>query len=169
MSMAFNAKNLHYEKQEPAFLRKLRGEHSSDRHNVQIARPKKSRIGTGDDDGPTIVDEAGGDVSKEEYEQLLNGEEEPAKLEQTNAEGTLEVSTEVAKTSNSIGEHERQRVAEIGGPKKRKHAKVVGEDVEEKSAKKSSPKQSESINDEPKSRTKGKKKLIKLSFDEPGD
>src|SRR5271163_16993 len=79
----FNVKNLHFEKQEPEFLRKLRGEAAGrgdiDRHEVQQARPgKKPRLEMDDDDGPTIVyeDEAGasgGNVGREEYEMLMNG------------------------------------------------------------------------------------------------
>ena len=116
-----------YEKQEPSFLRKLRGEHGSDRHNVAIARPSKSRLDTGDDDGPTMVDEAGGDVSKEEYEAMIKGEErKDTKEEQatTEAEGVAGVEEknsgkEDTKAADD-GDREKQKVAQIGGTKRRK-------------------------------------------------
>ena len=127
--MAFNAKNLQYNKQEPAFLRKLKGEYSGldGRHDVQIARPKKDRLRTADDDDdPLIVDEQGEAVDKAEYERRLKGEVEggvPAGEEETEG-GNGE-----AADAKSAKQGERQKVTvnrTSGNAKKRKVGKVVG-------------------------------------------
>ena len=173
----FNAKNLHFEKQEPAFLQKLRGEAAgrgdSDRHEVQQARPgKKPRLERDDDNGPTIVfeDEAGvstgGNVGREEYEMLMKGEG-TGKGDEEEAEGQGE-STGVGKGGD---EREKQKVAEVGGIKKRKVGKVVaGEGEEPKASTKSSAgadKTAGSTKTQVKPKVKASKKKVKLSFDEP--
>ena len=81
--MAFNAKNLSYNKEDPSFLRKLKAEHGGDRSNVQIARPKKDRLKTGDDDEdePTMVDEHGENLGKEEWEKMLKDEKDGGTVE----------------------------------------------------------------------------------------
>ena len=161
----FRSKDLHYEKTEPAFLQRLRAEHGGERQNVQFARAKKDRLGTGDgeDDGPTIVDEGGESVSKEEYEAMAkgegtNGEEARSKVEVArqdyiDAQGDEEVK-------------QQQKFAEVGALKKRKQIKVIGDqkdaakeddvpDSKEKLEGKSKPKNAAS-----------RKKRVKLSFDD---
>lgn len=181
--MAFNAKNLQYNKQEPSFLRKLKGEFGGldGRHNVQIARPKKDRLKTGDgeEDDPVIVDESGERVEKAEFERRIrDGDAEDLAL----GEKGKEVSGDVNKRSTGPEEEvpERQKVTEIGGGtqiKKRKMAKIIGvvEEGDQKSFSVSKkPDGEEGFIDDARSskkkdtettkRKKGKK--IKLSFDE---
>src|SRR3978361_1484798 len=109
MIMAFNAKNLQYDKREPAFLRKLKGEFGGldGRHNVQIARPKKDRLKTGDDDEdePVILDEQGERIEKEEVDRRLKGGDE--------AETTATADHVVAENGEA-GESAKQKVMEIG-------------------------------------------------------
>src|ERR1700750_161362 len=104
--MAFNAKNLNYHIREPVFLCTLKDEEGGldGRHNVQIARPKKDRLKTGDDDEdePVIVDEQGDRIEKAEFERRVKGEdeaEEPAAADE-------EVKVQ--------GEGAKQKVTEIG-------------------------------------------------------
>lgn len=185
--MAFNAKNLHYDKQEPAFLRRLKGQIGGDdgRHNVQIARPKRDRLKTADeDDDPVIVDEQGETVGKEEYERRLKGEDADA-----TAMADSEASTKGpdAQTAQDAGQADRQKVTEIGDSKakKRKVGKIVGGDEEdevsrplgakrpdaEKEEKGGAPSTSNAkVKGQDAPVTKKKKaKKIKLSFDEPDD
>ncbi len=177
--MAFNAKNLHYDKNEPSFLRKLKGEFGNldGRHNVQIARPKKDRLKTGDDDEdePVIIDESGETIEKTEFERRVKGDEEKA------ADGA-EGGEEVAAVDGSK-ESERQKVAEIGassGAKKRKVVKVVGDvddQVDDLSGKiptqqrptGASKEKTDKVAPDKKDAASSKKKAkkIKLSFDEP--
>ena len=184
--MAFNSKNLQYEKKEPAFLRKLRGEFGGldGRHNVQIARPKKDRLKTGDEDedDPVIVDEQGERVEKAEFERRVReGGDEDGK-ERRAGDGD---DAEKSNTHQGSGEKhgDRQKVAGIGVPahsKKRKAGKAVGVDNEAVDDRdEEAPLRKTSSNDggcegETKAPTKkkepgaGKKKAkkIKLSFDD---
>ena len=177
-SMAFNAKNLEYNKQEPAFLRKLKGEFGGldGRHNVQIARPKKDRLKTGDDDDdPLIVDEQGETVEKAEYERRMNGGDEVQKLvDDGEDEGPKSEEQENAKKA------ERQQVTEIGtsgNPKKRKAGKVVrGEEADEIKPEEAPVRNKDDQHEESDKKASSKKvttaakkkgKKIKLSFDNP--
>ena len=169
--MAFKAKDLHYEKQEPEFLRKLRGQYGGDRHNVSIARPSKSRLELGEDDGPTIVDESGTSLTKEEYEAMAQGKPcevtDLASKEDGHRGDDVEESGEPKSREND--RPKREVVASIGASNKRKQARVIGEDpgiddkldkgdTEEISRKKA-----------PSSvKPKAKRKKVKLSFDEDG-
>jgi hypothetical protein len=189
----FNTKSLHFEKQEPAFLRKLRGEAAdrgdSDRHEVQQARPgKKARLEMDDDDGPTVVfeDEAGflsgGNVGREEYEMLMKGkakgkDEDAGKSDEGEVEGQGESARagkrgeNVESVSGGGEEREKQKVAEVGGMKKRKVGKVVAGEGEELEAGTTTSvaanRTAESAKPPVKSKAKANKKKVKLSFDEP--
>jgi len=156
------------EKQEPAFLRKLRGEHGGNNSHVPIARPRKAKNDE-DDDAPTYVDEESNEVlSKEEYEALVNddtsGKEAPAEGDKQpkGTDGQLAGDGEMPGRES---EREKQNVAEVGGPKKRKQVKVVGDDDVDETDKKTGNKEDSGTT----SRPKGKKMKIKLSFDEPVD
>lgn len=188
--MAFNAKNLHYDKQEPAFLRRLKGQIGGDdgRHNVQIARPKRDRLKTADeDDDPVIVDEQGETVGKEEYERRLKGEDADA-----TATADSEASTKGsgAQTAQDAGQADRQKVTGIGDSKakKRKVGKIVGGDEQDEVSEPSGAKRPEAEEAEKAEKggapstssekvkgqdapvpKKKKAKKIKLSFDEPDD
>jgi hypothetical protein len=168
---------LAYTKQEPAFLRRLRSQHGGPRNNVQFARPNKARLKTGDDDGeddPVIVDEAGEDVSRDEWERRVNaGDDEGS----GDVEG--EGLGELGGRSAVEAETKTQKVAEIGGVKKRKVAKVVGEGEEDGELSGSKGREEDRLEgdggqdatgkkDGSKStKSKKKAKKIKLSFDEP--
>ncbi|KAK5044440.1 hypothetical protein LTR84_011254 [Exophiala bonariae] len=186
--MAFNAKNLQYNKQEPAFLRRLKGDYvgQDGRQTYQAPRPKRDRLKAGDDDDdPVIVDEQGETVAKEEFERRVNGDKPGEALATTvlaedDTQGELEHGkngTENLEAKN----HERQKVSEVGGSaasKKRKVGKVVGgdEDLQEsvtevsKNASKLSRPGDEAVvskNKDMNAAKKKKGKKIKLSFDEP--
>lgn len=184
----FNVKNLHFEKKEPEFLRKLRGEAAGrgdiDRHEVQQARPgKKPRLEMDDDDGPTIVyeDEAGasgGNVGREEYEMLMKGKGEGAgKRDEGKVEGQGEGAgagkggDDVESASGGGEEREKQKVAEVGVMKKRKVGKVVvGQGEEPEAGTKTSAgadRTAGSVKPQVKPKAKASKKTVKLSFDEP--
>ena len=169
--MAFKAKDLHYEKQEPAFLRKLRGEYGGDRHNVSIARPSKPRLDTGDDDGPTIVDEAGESVTKDQYEAMARDDELGKRT--GSAEPSIEGENVKAQAGDSLPRKEEQlkpeKLAAIGGSSKRKQGKVVGHEGEHQNEDTFEDKVNETHDPAQSSqKSKSKKKKIKLSFDEEG-
>lgn len=174
--MSFKAKDLTYNKQEPSFLRKLREEHGGVRNNVQIARPKKERLKTGDadEDEPTMVDEQGDNLGKERWEEMLRKEREGGK---DDAGGIGEVDATGKEESRDGGEknrpREKQQMAEIGASKKRKAIRVVDEEkVADDSRAESKSAITKGLKSEhrpkvPKIPKKAKK--IKLSFDEPDE
>ncbi|GKZ23324.1 hypothetical protein AbraIFM66951_011717 [Aspergillus brasiliensis] len=159
--MSFKSKDLAYEAKEPAFLQRLKNQYgnTSGRLERPIARPRKPRDDN-DDDGPTYVDEESNEIiSKEEYEALVRGEDN--KDTENSNEDTKELGTGEEGKSNTQAEASvsKQNVAEIGGPRKRKQAKVVGEDNSTEETEKVQKK-------EPSSRKPKQKKKIKLSFDD---
>ena len=160
--MAFNAKNLQYDKNEPAFLRKLRGEYGSDRQTFQAARPKRNRLVNDEDDGPTMVDEAGASVSKEDYEAMINGKGDGSESKETKPENVQADSVKAGEDSQEAP-MEKQKVVDVGAGRKRKQVKVIGEQNEGSDV--TEEKKGESAK-QPKS-TKKLKKKVKLSFDEP--
>ena len=175
--MSLKAKDLTYNKEQPAFLQRLRAQHGGDRSNVQFARPKKDRLKTGDadEDEPTIVDEEGETVAKAEWEERVKTEHDRREADAT-VKGE-DVSNHGSQTLDS-GEvaREKQQVAGIGTGKKRKAAKVVTDDTEgEKdrtadqaiATRKNSENKVTSTVKEPTAMPKKKGKKIKLSFDEP--
>src|SRR5271156_1288106 len=123
----FNAKNLAYSAPEPAFLRRLRGEHGGDRSNLQITRPKKSRLEMEDEeDGPTMVDETGGVVTKEELEEMNKGRTGLTLGEKKGASlvaDETERNEAKPKGEEGDGSSERQAIAEIGSSRKRRKVK----------------------------------------------
>lgn len=187
--MAFNAKNLQYNKQEPAFLRRLKGEYvgQDGRQNYQAPRPKRDRLKAGDeDDDPVILDEQGEMVGKEEFERRMKGDDvgessrdgqdaKPSEEDHKGEAGNDEPDSLTVKVS------ERQKVTEIGnsaGSKKRKVGKVVGGDEDQETGRPDPSKTASNVkgadseavvpkNKDPTVAKKKKAKKIKLSFDEP--
>ncbi|KAB8261738.1 hypothetical protein BDV32DRAFT_30553 [Aspergillus pseudonomiae] len=164
--MSFKSKNLAYEAKEPAFLQRLRNQYgdTSGRLERPIARPRKLKDAD-DDDDPTYVDEESNEViSKEEYEALVresNKEGEDTGKGEPDPEQTTSQDNEQDKASTTQeAPISKQNMAEIGGPKKRKQAKVIGE--EEPAAEKEEIQPKDTGSRKPKQ----KKKKIKLSFDE---
>ena len=181
----FNAKNLSYgkttyllaqvlslmltnsiESNEPSFLRKLRGEYGGAkdvRHERPLARPRKEVTDGEDEDQPTYVVEGSQDtMSKQEYEALMRKGEESGRGEgkdQTGDEGAV-ITEGLQKEENShVGTGSglaKERVAAIGGAKKKRNITAIGADDKEDGQQGEGKKQRK-----PK---KGKK--VKLSFDE---
>ena len=148
---------------EPAFLQRLKNQYgnSSGRLERPVARPRLAKRDD-EDDAPTYVDEESNEVlSKEEYEALVRGDDPQKAGEAT--DGATSQRREEPSTGDNTTEKTRstpkQNVVDVGGPKKRKQAKVVGE---ESSAGRDQSPPKELASTKP----KGKKKKIKLSFDD---
>lgn len=168
--MTFNSKNLSYESNEPAFLRKLRSEYQggdSARHERPLARPRKHIKDGEEDDQPTFVVEGSQDtLSKAEYEALM-GVVSDEKHEGNEAvsdpqpgskgEKPRECSTEFSDDSTPA----KQINASIGASNKRRFAKIVGN--EDEGPAESRDEDSARITKKPKAK---KAKKVKLSFAE---
>jgi hypothetical protein len=168
MSGKIKSKDLSYDSTLPPFLQRLRAQNTGygddgdpDRHEVPLARPKKAK-NTDDDDGPTFVDESGEMVSKADYERQLKGEETGDSVTgELNGDGKLEASDALSADSKPRVE---QKLTDGTAVKKRKVAKVVGDEDEDDSSKPSGAEKDIA----PKAVKKAKKKAkpIKLAFDE---
>ncbi|KAF2103476.1 hypothetical protein NA57DRAFT_72451 [Rhizodiscina lignyota] len=158
--MSFKAKDLSYEAKEPAFLRRLRGEVAgsgdSDRHERQIARPKRLKKDDEEDDGPTyVIEESGDTVSKADYEAMLAKDEEGPDADETSKGPDGEAA--------DAKEKSKQQVAEAGqGMKKRKVGKVIGTAEEDDGSPGDDKKEpAKKMAKKPRKKTK-----IKLSFED---
>lgn len=179
---SIKSKDLSFQKQEPAFLRRIREstQASGDRHERPVARPQRLRDPNQDEeDAPTYVDEEGDTLSKAEYDAMLKEEAgETGTLGETveptedvggvvkgdlagsdpKASGAIRC-TEDGGGDDDAKDRRKQQVIDAGGPsKKRKVAKVVGGEDEDGEARGKEPKPGIK-------KAKKKGKPIKLSFD----
>jgi hypothetical protein len=86
---------------------------------------------TDEDDGPTIVDESGEVVSREEYEAMTGGNGAGDYSVNGGATGSAKDVIEAEQSAEKEKANERsekQKIADIGGLRKRKAVKVIGED-----------------------------------------
>ncbi|KAK5681818.1 hypothetical protein LTS10_006351 [Elasticomyces elasticus] len=160
------AKDLSYDQSLPPFLQRLHdqkaGRGDTDRHERPLARNMGKKGGDDEDDGPTVVDESGETVSKEEY----------AELEKKDADGSVKGEDVDDKGVVMAGalppppEEERVDGSMTVGvmTKKRKMAKVVGDEAGGDEAEAVGEKKTVA-------KPKGKKKAksIKLAFDDAED
>lgn len=137
------------------------------RHEHPVPRPRKPKD-IDDDDAPVYVDEETNEaLSKEDYEQLVNGTEGKDESTDKDKEGLDKlVDSSNTKSTETAGEDTKpqQNLAEIGTQKKRRKAKVIQEDevLEDESRTKDS-----SATSKPSAKSSAKRKKIKLSFEEP--
>jgi hypothetical protein len=146
---------------QPAFLRRLRGEMAGDgsgRHENPIQRNKRLKQDD-EEDAPTyVLEDTNQSMSKAEYEAMVAGkvsEKDGATAEEG---GTTKVTATTP--------HAKDTIVEIGkATKKRKVAKVIGEEKDENEDEKASK------TSEKKSIKKAKKKgkPVKLSFGDQED
>lgn len=157
------------EANEPAFLQKLRGQYGdqSGRLERPSNRPRKSKDDKDDDDAPVYVDETSNEViSKEEYQALVQevapgGKEDDASKDPSAAPGDSKAQHKPESTAK------QSNLTEVGGQRKRKQVKVVGEG--ERPEKPETQETQETPETQPKAsapRKPKKAKKIKLSFDE---
>jgi hypothetical protein len=163
--MSFKAKDLAFEADEPAFLRRLRGQargniDDPDRHINPTALSKApKRLENDEDDAPTyVVEGSNNTMSKEEYENLVNGKSEENETKGLEAQQTEPGSKNPSELSKAV-----QKVAEVGVMSKKRKAMRVGDEEEEDDApKKATDKKSKSSS----KKAKSKSKTVKLSFED---
>ncbi|KAF2470059.1 uncharacterized protein BDR25DRAFT_314810 [Lindgomyces ingoldianus] len=128
--MSFKAKNLAYEAQQPAFLRRLRGEVAGDdsvRHEQPIPRNKRMKQDD-DDDGPTyVLEDSNQSLSKAEYEALVTNKDPESLTGKTDKS----LQPDLALEGGDKGES-KDRIVEAGQTmRKRKAVRVGGDEPEE--------------------------------------
>jgi len=168
--MSLKSKNLQFEAEEPAFLRRLRtqargGVEDPDRQINPVPLPKKTRTKADEDDGPTYVLE-GSDatISKEEYTALVvaSGGKAPEEVDGKESNAELLQPTKLDDPLQA-----KQRLADVGVSSKKRKAVKVGSDDEQES-KAGGPKDGKGSTTAAK-KPKKKGKPIKLSFDDDDD
>jgi hypothetical protein len=169
MSNKITGKNLHYDQSLPPFLARLKGQHAADSDSpdpilASRRRQAKPRSASQDaEDAPLIVDDDGNVLAGVEVAAdgtvTANQEDGPGA-------GGNEDSTETGGSKDGVADRPEDKVAMIGGSKKRKLGKVVGADAE------GGKQDRAATEDKTKGPAKAKKKAkkIKLSFgDDDGD
>lgn len=160
MSSKIKGKDLSYDNSLPPFLQRLHAQKGgdADRHERAIARPKRAKD-VDDDDGPTVVDESGETLSKDEVEKLTIGAADGAtsKIKTERVGGEPRKDEMQSKTSE-------QKIT-TGAPKKRKAAKIVGDETSSPGLRGGA---NEAMQKEAK-KSKKKSKAVKLAFDDDED
>ena len=178
------SKDLSYDSSLPPFLQRLRDQNSgrdTDRHEREIARPKgKKDPQAEEEDGPTVVDDSGETLTKEQLASMNQEVEEKERSESNvggSVKGKLENAGDVVATSGALPDDEPARkgdtVTEGKAVKKRKVGKVVGgdehEEEEEKDDGKARKPSDLAVSGEKESagkKIKKKAKQIKLAFND---
>ncbi|KAJ5050610.1 uncharacterized protein L3040_002486 [Drepanopeziza brunnea f. sp. 'multigermtubi'] len=121
------SKNLHYDDTLPPFLARLHANNDAGdgRHEYTVARPKKTRTAEDEaEDEPVYFDEGSGEtLTKSEWEAREAGEDVERYVE-----GSIEAGKKGGLGKADIG---KEKIAGIGGGKKRKAGKVVGAEDED--------------------------------------
>lgn len=142
MSNKITGKNLHYDQSLPPFLARLKGQHAADADSpdpilASRRRQAKPRSASQDaEDAPLIVDDDGnvlagvevaadGTVTSNQEAGLGTGED--GDVDSKEAGGSKDGGLE----GKGAGARREDKVATIGGSKKRKLGKVVGADAED--------------------------------------
>ncbi|KAK4565641.1 hypothetical protein LTR86_003489 [Recurvomyces mirabilis] len=178
MAGKIKAKDLSYDSSLPPFLQRLHdqkaGRGDQDLHERQLARPKREK-NADEDDGPTVVDESGDVVSKDELEKLnaaaaaagsSPGEDVGGSVSgDLVKEGDGDRGEEVRAYGALPGDGGKKDDAKVStglGGRKRKAGKVVGND-QEKNGNGDVPASKKEATSKPK---KKKVKPVKLAFDD---
>lgn len=147
------SKDLSYDQNLPPFLQRLRAQNAgrgdADRHEREIARPKKAHVAD-EEDEPTIVDESGEVVTPSDLKK--RSETESATLH------------DPINASSTTKEPQKDLVDASKVSKKRKVAKMIGADASDEPREQHPPTQIAS-----KTVPKKKSKPIKLAFNEEDD
>ena len=169
MSGKIRGKDLSYDSSLPPFLQRLHDQNAArgdtDRHERPTVRSRVARD-PNEDDGPTIVDESGELLDKDEFENLAKSNTADSTAG-GNVTGEIDSNAEPkasgALPNGSDGPKRDKNVTEGITQKKRKFAKVIGDDnvvpADESTDK------SPTVNKAAK-KIKKKAKPIKLAFDE---
>jgi hypothetical protein len=164
--MSFKSKDLKFEADEPAFLRRLRGQvtgndpdRDPDRHTRPVALPKKPKQEDQDDAPTYVLEGSDATISKEEYATLTGSKSS----DQPDEKDVIVNSKQEHAETKTDAPRTKQKLADVGiGSKKRKAVKVVVDDPEDDAGVDGSiaGKGATSVAKKPKK----KAKAIKLSF-----
>lgn len=159
------SKDLSYASELPPFLQRLHdqkaGRGDADRHAFQVVRPKGKK-NPDDDDGPTIVDESGENVSKEDF-QKLGAAETVGNSVTGDLASNAPKGSEALQDDRNAERKAKENVTDGAAVKKRKAAKVVGDDEPELEVK---DEKGEGAGPKKMVKKAKKKAKVKLAFEE---
>lgn len=168
-------KDLSYDSSLPPFLQRLHAQKAglgdSDRHERPIARPKRAKAHE-EEDEPTVVDESGETVTKAEFDKMTANLASDGQKDSGHITGKLEADDEAmvsgAIQSDSVAPKQDQKLTDGTATKKRKAAKVIGEDEAREGKEDDDPVKDGDDSAVKKVSKKAKKKAkpIKLAFDD---
>jgi len=170
MSGKIKAKDLSYDSSLPPFLQRLHaknaGRGDTDRHERAIARPTRAKD-PNDDDGPTIVDDSGETLTKDEVDKLTTDAADEVKAADgqgdSAGDGEAKASGALPTAEVAGGKRMEQSVTSGTAQKKRKVAKVVGEEVDEDGG---DATKTDAAGGKAAKKMRKKAKQLKLAFDE---
>ncbi|KAL6711429.1 hypothetical protein ACN47E_004363 [Coniothyrium glycines] len=158
--MSFKAKDLQFDKSQPAFLQRLRGQLAGDdsaRHERPIPRNKRLKQDDEDDAPAYVIEDTNQSLSKEEYEAMVAGKDS-TESNHDDRDKPADGRQEAVVTANSST---KDKIAGIGtNTKKRKVAKVISNDGDEKAG----PKDDEKPSAKTVKKSKKQTKAVKLAF-----
>lgn len=170
MSGKIKSKDLQYDSTLPPFLQRLRAQNTGygpdkdpDRHEQQGIRPKKAK-NPDDDDGPTVVDESGETLSKEDYAKLSAAGEKSDETASGTVTGDLTGDGKPEASGALPAGKGAEKVTDGVAQKKRKVAKVIGDDDAEDA--KATKDGEDASTKKTAKKPKKKAKPIKLAFDD---
>ncbi|ROV90095.1 hypothetical protein VMCG_09772 [Cytospora schulzeri] len=138
MSQKITGKNLHYDSTLPPFLARLKGQHLADAESpdpilASRRRAAKTRSASEEaEDAPVIVDDDGNVMQGMKLGVDGTVKESEGNRKNPGEEGEGSADTDKDKEAEKAQSTEKEeRVAAIGGSKKRKAGKVIGADAEE--------------------------------------
>lgn len=162
------SKELSYEANLPPFLQRLHaqkaGHGDPDRHERQLARPKRANAET-EDDGPTVIDESGETVSKEELDKMTTTDTAADEVPINELVKGDSIGDASPKASGAIQRTSEQKLSDGTATKKRKVGRVVGDDDREDHASPTNENDAASNKHKLAKKVKKKVKPIKLAFD----
>jgi len=164
--MGSKSKNLHYEANEPSFLRKLKAQYTgpqAGRQEYQAARARKQMFDDTDDDPTYVGEDSNVIISKSDVDKMMQKRDD-SQAEQAGCKPEPEADIEDAEGKPTIvGKEEgalKETMAAIGGTSKRRIAQVIGESGSKEDSGPKAP-----LHKSEKKHMK-KAKKIKLSFDD---
>ncbi|TKA23538.1 hypothetical protein B0A50_07116 [Salinomyces thailandicus] len=163
------SKDLAYDSALPPFLQRLRDQNvgrDTDRHEREIARPRRAKQAEEEEDGPTVVDEKGEVLGREQVDEMGKDGRSESSVG-GNVTGTLEeggIAASGALPDETAGTKTQE--AAVGVGKKRKAVKVVGEENARGAGEGVDEKTTDETEEKPSKKMKKKAKPIKLAFND---
>lgn len=164
MSGKIKAKDLSYDASLPPFLQRLHAQNAgrgdTDRHERPLARPKRDKD-PNEDNGPTVVDESGETLTKDEVAKLTDNARPVGDDVAGEAAAQGEGKLLDGKGGGEGKRTEERKMTDGVATKKRKAGKIVGDEQRDAEKPEVGEQEKKAVK-----KAKKKGKAIKLAFDD---